>query len=122
MVCLGPFGIAGDRPVAGDWTGDGRGKIGIYRPAMRQFILDRNNNGILEACTIDICSAAFGAAGDVPLVGDWTGNGLARIGVYRPGTRQFFLDKNSNRILDACGVDSCLGFGLAGDKPVVGAW
>src|SRR2546426_663658 len=31
--CLGPFGISGDLPVAGDWTGTGKAQIGVFDPS-----------------------------------------------------------------------------------------
>jgi hypothetical protein len=43
-----------------------------------------------------------------------------RIGVFRDGL--WFLDLNGNDQWDGCGVDSCLGFGLPGDKPVASDW
>ena len=74
-------------------------------------------------CWTDKCLGPFGAAGDIPIVGDWTGTGSVRIGVYRPSTGEWFLDLNGNGKLDACGIDACFGpFGQPGDLPVVGKW
>jgi hypothetical protein len=59
-------------------------------------------------------------------VGDWTGTGIANIGVYRPATGEWFLDLNGNGQWDGCGVDACIQFlgkdKKAGDLPVVGTW
>ena len=41
----------------------------------------------------------FGQTGDLPVVGDWTGDGISKLGVYRNGT--FYLDTNNNHQLDA---------------------
>ncbi|MET0501933.1 MAG: fibronectin type III domain-containing protein [Candidatus Binatia bacterium] len=47
----------------------------------------------------------------------------ARIGIFRPGTGEWFLDQNGNRQWDGCNVDVCLNsFGQAGDVPVIGNW
>ena len=54
--------------------------------------------------------------GDIPLVGDWDGNGTDTIGVFRNGT--WFL-RNSN---SPGPVDAAFGYGQAGDVPVVGDW
>src|SRR6476659_6733585 len=54
--------------------------------------------------------------GDVPLVGDWDGNGTATIGVRRGNV---FHLRNSNTTGAA---DLALAFGDAGDLPVVGDW
>lgn len=58
----------------------------------------------------------FGAATDVPVVGDWNGDGVTTIGVYRDGT---FLLRNSN---SAGRADITVHFGSPGDTPVVGDW
>jgi hypothetical protein len=61
--------------VVGDWTGDGRAKIGFVRPNATlnnlQWFLDRNNNGVLQGCNIDLCRGPFGAATDIPVAGAW---------------------------------------------------
>ena len=35
---FGFFRTAGDVPIVGDWNGDGKGKIGIYRPSTGLFM------------------------------------------------------------------------------------
>ena len=52
-------------------------------------------------------------AGDIPLSGDWDGNGTTTIGVFRAGT--WFL-RNSN---SPGGVDVTFSWGAPGDIPVV---
>ena len=60
----------------------------------------------------------FGQPGDIPVVGDWTGDGISKIGVYRNGA--FYLDTNNNHKLDP--EDKVIHLGHAGDRPVVGDW
>ncbi len=60
----------------------------------------------------------FGQTGDIPIVGDWTGSGTAKIGVFRNGL--WILDSNGNGRIDA--ADRQFTFGQAGDVPVVGDW
>jgi hypothetical protein len=52
------------------------------------------------------------------VVGDWTGDGVKKIGVYRRGV--WYLDTNNNHVLDA--QDQVLRLGGPGDIPVVGDW
>jgi hypothetical protein len=54
--------------------------------------------------------------GDLPVVGDWDGDGVDTIGVYRQGQ---FLLRNSNRPGPA---DIVLNFGEVGDLPLAGDW
>ena len=127
--CSGLFGgLPKDLPVAGDWTGDGRTKIGIYRQG--RWLLDWNGNGLWDGCEQvdpDVCLGPFGGQEmDIPVAGDWTGDGFAKIGVYRQGI--WYLDLNGNGVWDGCGaavgLDACLGpfGGGPQDIPVVGDW
>jgi hypothetical protein len=109
-----PFGVAGDIPIVGDWTGKGYDSIGVYIPGSPSFFCLRNANAP-GGCDIAI---PFGAAGDIPVVGDWTGQGFDTIGIYRPSTGLFCL-RNAN----APGpCDIAFTFGGPGDIPVVGDW
>jgi fibronectin type 3 domain-containing protein len=121
--CFGPFGMSGDLPVAGDWNGDGRAQIGVFRASTGKWYLDLNGNGQWDGCNIDGCYGPFGVSGDLPVAGDWNADGITRIGVFRPSTGKWYLDLNGNGQLDGCGVDGCYGpFGMSGDRPVVGKW
>ncbi len=121
-LCIsGPFGSSGDIPVAGDWTKSGQTTIGVYRPSTGMWYLD-NGNGIWDGCETDLCIGPFGSSGDIPVAGDWTNTGQTTIGVYRPGTRMWYLD-DGNFKWDGCGTDLCIGpFGSSGDIPVAGDW
>jgi hypothetical protein len=119
-------GVAGDIPVVGDWNGNGTSKVGIFRQGFF-WILDANGNGSIDnvnGAGGDQAFAFGGLPGDVPMVGDWNGDGKSKVGVFRAG---FFwvLDANGNHTFDGTGVSQDLAFpfgGIAGDKPVVGKW
>ncbi|HEX6899001.1 MAG TPA: Calx-beta domain-containing protein [Thermoanaerobaculia bacterium] len=65
---------------------------------------------------LDDVRFVFGLAGDIPLMGDWNGDGIDTPGVFRNGT--FYL-RNSN----TTGVaDISFNFGTSTDIPVVGDW
>ena len=55
------------------------------------------------------------------MVGDWTGDGHAKVGIYRGSTGVWYLDANNNGIYDSNDYTYQFG-GLAGDMPVVGDW
>jgi hypothetical protein len=69
--CLGQFGTKGDIPIAGDWDGTGKVRIGVFRPSTQMWYLDLNGNGKLDACGVDACIGPFGQPGDLPVVGKW---------------------------------------------------
>jgi glucose/arabinose dehydrogenase len=121
--CLPQFGVPTDLPVAGDWTGSGVVRVGVFRPQTGQWFLDQNNNGAWDGCGVDGCLPQFGVPTDLPVAGDWTGSGVARVGVFRPQTGEWFLDLDGDGAWDGCGVDGCLPqFGAPTDLPVAGDW
>jgi len=69
--CLGQFGTKGDLPIAGDWDGTGKVRIGVFRPSTSMWYLDLNGNGKLDACGVDACIGPFGQPDDLPVVGKW---------------------------------------------------
>ncbi len=60
----------------------------------------------------------YGNPGDIPLMGDWDGDGTATPGMYRPSSGFVYL-RNSN---DLGVADEEFYFGIAGDIPIVGDW
>jgi hypothetical protein len=64
-------------------------------------------------------SFGFGLPGDIPVMGDWDGDGIKTVGVYRRFSTfgRFYL-RNSN----SSGPSWWFNFGLPGDEPVVGDW
>ncbi len=60
----------------------------------------------------------FGTGGDVPVVGDWNGDGVATIGVFRDGIWR--LDNNGDGQWSP--EETIAQFGQPGDIPVVGDW
>ena len=123
-TCAFTFGSPGDKPVVGDWTGTGQTRVGVFRPSTRTWYFDINGNGKLDSCRLDICTKSFGLSTDIPVVGDWTGTGKTKIGVFRPTTGQWILDSNGDKKLGkGCSGDICVtSFGQFGDIPVVGDW
>jgi len=114
-------GIAGDIPITGDWNGDGHTKVGIYRSSNGLFILDSNGNGMFDSGDAVFNLGVGSQAGDVPVVGDWNGDGRTKVGIFRQG---FFwiLDYNGNGVFEQ-GIDKSFPFGgVSGDVPVVGDW
>ena len=109
------FGISGDIPITGDWNGNGYDTIGVFRPSTAQFFLDYDNDGVSDM------NATFGVIGDTPVAGDWDGDGDDNIGVFRPnhsdtGLTMFFLDFDNS----GGSADLSVAFGEPDDLPVIG--
>lgn len=119
------FSSAGDIPIAGDWDGDGDDEIGVFRPNTGQFILRKTNSSF---CVFPICTTItlnFGQFGDLPVVGDWNGDGIDTVGVYRiiNGSGNWLLSNSPNVSGTTPVVDvPVFAFGLPGQLPVVGDW
>jgi hypothetical protein len=112
------FGNPGDIAIAGDFDGDGKDSVSIYRPSEERFYIINElgaNGGGLGAADF---SFRFGAPGDVPIVGDFNGDGVDTIGVHRPSNGQVYL-KDS---LSGGFADKQFIFGNPGDKMVAGDW
>jgi uncharacterized protein YhfF len=88
--------------------------IGVFKQTGTQFDL-RNSNTEGAADIIPV----FGAAGDLPVKGDWEGDGIDTIGVFRQSTGQFFLA--TSNVNPQVGV-IVLTFGQSADLPVAGDW
>jgi uncharacterized surface protein with fasciclin (FAS1) repeats len=112
------FGNPDDVPIAGDWNGDGVDTISVFRPATNQFFIINElgaNGGGLGAADY---SFTFGDEGDIPLSGDWDGDGVDGIAMYRPSTGEFFW----RNALSTGAADGSRYFGDIGDNPIAGDW
>lgn len=112
-------GNEADLPVAGDWDGDGFDTVGFLRNDAKlgqSFFLTNTRVEASPAPDFDIIVAA-GQAGDLPLGGDWNGDGLDTVGFFRPSTRTFFQINDF-----AAGVATSFVFGVVGDLPLAGDW
>ena len=75
----------GDIPLVGDWDGDGKDGVGIFRHGEWHL-----SDAIHPALTKHRVN--FGISkGDIPVVGDWTGTGKDSIGIYRPTNGTWYL-------------------------------
>jgi len=115
------FGITGDIPVSGDWNGNGKTEIGVFRPSTHMFYLDYNGNGVWNGAVTDR-SYNFGITGDFPVSGDWNNDGKTEVGVFRNSTHLFYLDYNGNGVWNGIVTDQQYNFGITGDLPVSGDW
>ena len=65
---------------------------------------------------------SFGNPGDLPLSGDWDGDGTRTVGVFRPSTGQWFLTDDPGFANAPAAPLTVLSFGSPGDQPVAGDW
>ena len=92
-------------------------KIGVFRNG--PWYLDYNGNRVWDPLSGDV-SFWFGTSGDVPVAGEWNGDGKDEIGVFRNGP--WYLDYNGNKEWDPLSGDVSFWLGTSGDAPVAGDW
>lgn len=121
------YGQPGWIPVAGDFNGDGIDSIGAYDPNTAFFYL-RNANELRDASDLgaaDITPFRYGSGnpGQIPIIGDWDGDGVDTIGLYNStldtqGIGRFFL-RNTNT---TGSHDILIDYDIHGMLPVSGDW
>lgn len=99
------WGFSSDKLVNGDFDGDGRADVGIWRPTDGRWYLNQSSAGYN--------TISWGIDGDVPVPGDYDADGRTDIAVWRPSTGLWYI------------VQSTLGtriqqWGVSTDKPVAG--
>jgi glucose/arabinose dehydrogenase len=88
--------------------------IGVQRPSLGVFLMRNTNTSGGPNKTL-----TFGLPTDLPITGDWNGDGVETPGVFRPTTGEFFL---SNSTASPAVVSHYLVFGIPGDQPLAGDW
>src|SRR5262249_15003089 len=117
------FGLSSDTVLVGDWNGDGKAKIGVVRfdsNGTAVVSLDSNGDGVFDAGDQVF---TFGQAGDKFIVGDWNGDGKAKVGVVRYdgfGGATVILDSNGKGAADP--NNAVFPFGYYSDTFLVGDW
>jgi Predicted membrane protein (DUF2142) len=106
--------LPNDVPVAGDWNGNGRAQLGLFRKG--EWILDTNGDGNFDSR--DTSFYFGGLPEDIPVTGDWNGDGKTKAGIYRNGI--WILDFDGRRTEKGSRVFAF--GGIAGDIPVAGDW
>jgi G8 domain/FG-GAP-like repeat len=91
----------------GDFDGDGRADIGIFRPSSGGWfiILSRTQTSL---------APTWGVEGDIPVPGDFDGDGKADVAIFRPSAGAWLI------ITSSTGAAVSLIFGGNGDIPVPG--
>ena len=105
-------GSADSLAVVGDFNGDSLDDLALRAADSNLFSIYYNVDGVLSSEVGD--SVTFGRVSDVPLAGDWDGDGTDTLGLQRGAT---FLLKNS---VDGGTADLSFVYGRVGDRPLVG--
>jgi sugar lactone lactonase YvrE len=93
----------------GDFDGDGRGDLTVYRPSAGAWLTLRSASNYATSTTY-----AWGLSTDIPATGDYDGDGKTDLTVYRPSTGGWFTLQSSSNFTQSLE----LLWGADGDVPV----
>jgi hypothetical protein len=102
------FGVATDKTVPGDYTGDGKADVAFWRPSTGAWFILRSENG-------SFYSVPFGISTDIPAPGDYDGDGKFDTAVFRPSQATWYIQRST-------AGTQILPFGANGDRPVANAF
>lgn len=97
------FGQNGDKPVAGDYDGDGKSDKAVFRAGV--WHISNSSNGSYRV-------ENFGLANDTPAPGDFDGDGRTDPAVFRPSSGVWYVRNSADNGFRA------EQFGTNGDQPV----
>jgi hypothetical protein len=84
------FGKEGDIPVPADYNGDGKVDFAVFRPKEGKWFI--KGSGLAGwAQSSGNVELSFGKKGDIPIAGDFYGEGKARLAVYRPDEGRLYI-------------------------------
>lgn len=98
-----------DEPVAGDFDGDGKADITVFRPGSGVWFIRLSTSGYSSYVTYQ-----WGTTGDRPVSMDIDGDGRSELTAFRPDTGQWFILYSSSNYT----VNAVIPWGIPGDVPL----
>jgi hypothetical protein len=116
-------GKVGGTPLVGNWNGLPGDELGLFRGVTGTFVLDIDGDGVSSDPDDRVGARLDGFVGGRPLVGDWDDDTDEEVGIYRPVTGSFTLDRDLDLAsLDAEDAVIARLAGRVGGLPQVGDW
>ena len=99
------WGSPGDKPVPGDYDGDGKTDFSVYRPSSGEWYVLQSSDGTWGAVF------AWGTASDIRVPADYDGDGRTDRAVWRPSDGVWYIVRSSD------GANIYKTYGTIGDVP-----
>jgi hypothetical protein len=111
----GDFGVQEQIPVSGDYDGDGKSDLALWvaSPSSNTAYWDLHT---AAGAAITGNGFSWGLPGDIPVPGDYNGDGKTDLATWRPSTGGWYIRTNTGATVAGTGTI----FGQAGDIPVPG--
>ncbi|MCY7375124.1 MAG: VCBS repeat-containing protein [Pyrinomonadaceae bacterium] len=90
------FGGTGDVPIPADYDGDGRADVAVYRNGATAGAQSFSFYRPSATAGVNFRTFYWGISGDVPVRGDFDGDGRADAAVFRPSTALWYVQQSSN--------------------------
>lgn len=85
------WGTSGDRPVPGDYDGDGKTDFSVFRSPLT----GASTWWIMKSSDNTFYSQSFGSNGDIPAQADYDGDGRTDAAVFRPTTGYWYIQQST---------------------------